>query len=139
MDRALADSWFLERGDLLAFVKLRDRFARPGGAVSSATDARGKRLEAAIARACPEWAAILRAAARPLGAGGIDPDVLDRVLVDVVAERRGQLLVLRARDGFHAAELADRWHERLVNAARRVTGEAVHVEVLGPAAAGAAA
>lgn len=136
MDRALADPWFLEHGDLLAFVKQRNKFARRGA--PAVVDERTKRLESAIARArgsCPEWAAMLQAAARGLDRGGLDRDVVDQVLVPVAAERRGQLLELRARDGFHANRLADRWFDWLVAGARAVSGEALHVQVIGPQSA----
>jgi hypothetical protein len=136
MGRALADPWFLEHGDLLAFVKQRNKFARRGA--PAVVDERTKRLEAAVARSrgsCPEWAAMLQAAARGLDRGGLDREVVDRVLVDVVPERRGQVLELRARDGFHANALADRWFDWLVAGARAVSGEALHVQVIGPQSA----
>jgi hypothetical protein len=133
MDRALSEPWFLANGDLLTFVKQGNKFARRGAVV--AVSERAARLEAALRRAegeCPEWAAMLKAAARPLGDGGLPAETVDSVLVDIQAERRGKVLELRARDVFHANLLADRFHERLLAGARAVSGEALHVEIVGP-------
>jgi hypothetical protein len=139
MDRALRDPWFLEHGDLLAFVKQRNKFARRGA--PTVVDERTKRIRAAIERAqgtCPEWGAMLQAAARGAGNGGMHLDTVESVLLDVQAERHGQVLELRGRDEFHANLLADRFHDWLLAGARAVSGEALHVQITGPRAGGQA-
>jgi hypothetical protein len=143
MDRALADRWFLEHGDLLAFVKQRNKFAKPG-APANAREAAARReelvarREAAIVReasTCEAAAATLRVLATR-----IRPDLFDRWLADLRGELRGQVLEFTAPDAYAAAFVADQYQDLLVQAARAANGDGLHVQVIGPrGAAGAEA
>jgi hypothetical protein len=143
MDRALADRWFLEHGDLLAFVKQRNKFAKPGAPANAREAAQRRedlvaRREAAIVReasTCEAAAATLRVLATK-----IRPDLFDKWLADLRGELRGQVLEFTAPDAYAAAFVADQYQDLLVQAARAANGDGLHVQVIGPrGAAGAEA
>jgi hypothetical protein len=143
MDRALADRWFLEHGDLLAFVKQRNKFAKPG-APATAREAAAQRdelvarREAAIAReaaTCEAAAATMRALATR-----VRPDLFDRWIAPLRGALQGQVLVLEAASPHDALFVADQYQDLLVQAARAANGDGLHVQVIGPrGAAGAEA
>jgi hypothetical protein len=143
MDRALADHWFLEHGDLLAFVKQRNKFAKAGAPANAREAAERRdelvaRREAAIAReagTCEAAAATMRALA-----SRVRPDLFDRWVAPLRGELRGQVLVFEAPDAYAAAFVADQYQDLLVQAARAANGDGLHVQVIGPrVAAGAEA
>ncbi len=145
MDRAFADPWFLEHGDLLGFSKGNaNRFAK-AGAPARARELDEKRAtwvaqaEAAIAREeerCPASAATMRALLLP---GGLGLEQFARWVADLRGELRGDVLEYRHPDKCKADFVADNYRVALIRAARAANGEWVKVEILGTHGASEAA
>jgi hypothetical protein len=125
MDRALADPWFVERGDLMLFARQRERYARPGrpGPVAA--------LPASLPDpGCEPWGK-LRGWLRERLRG----ETFDKFFADPVGRMDGSALVLSGRDRFHTAMLDDNYRTFLTETVQELgIASEVRIEAAGGAA-----
>ncbi|BDG06984.1 hypothetical protein [Anaeromyxobacter paludicola] len=136
MDRALADQWFLERGDLALFVRQRDRYAQPGRPAAGAPA--GPTLSERVAAAQgPEWRRVLEALLRLALEHPERIGAFERWLLPLQGSLVSDVLVVLAPDAHHASFVADNYRAGIAAVASEALGRAVRVDVTAPPLAAA--